>query len=343
MKLPPGAGQRLALPGIVAAALIAGGAPLSYHAALVQKAAGEQQTAATERQSAQQKLARATDEEREIRETLVDYHKLLARGVIGEEQRLDWVDRIGEIKAARKLFDVKYSIDPQRPVDYPGIGGAGDVEFLASPMKLEISLLHEEDLFRFLDDLRGALSAHVVVRSCTFTRGADRVERGMTAAARELRHRSGDDPRPQDEARMSTTMSGRKCPPFAPRGRCSPPGSSPAPPAPAPPRPTTSAGCFSRRSSARSSTAGARATSGKRPGVIESSVTVNGHVAQSSGKTTTWINGVPQYDTHSGRDPARVHLEDGTLKIGQTLDRARGEVKDGLKGGTVRVNRTAPR
>jgi hypothetical protein len=76
--------------------------------------------------------------------------------------------------------------------------------------------------------------------------------------------------------------------------------------------------------------------------VIESSVTVSGQVSRSSGKTTTWVNGVPQYDTYSGRDPARVHLPDGTLKIGQTLDRARGEVKDGLEGGTVKVNPKAP-
>ena len=76
--------------------------------------------------------------------------------------------------------------------------------------------------------------------------------------------------------------------------------------------------------------------------VIESSVTVNGHVTRSSGKTTTWVNGVPQYDAYAGRDPARVHLPDGTLKIGQTLDRTRGEVKDNLQGGTVRVNPNAP-
>jgi hypothetical protein len=76
--------------------------------------------------------------------------------------------------------------------------------------------------------------------------------------------------------------------------------------------------------------------------VIESSVTVSGQVSRSSGKTTTWVNGVPQYDTYSGRDPARVRLPDGTLKIGQTLDRARGEVRDGLEGGTVKVNPKAP-
>ena len=112
MKLPPGAAQRLTVPGIVAAALIAGGAvAVVLTQRLVQKAAGEQQTAAAERQSAQSKLERATDEEREIHDRLVDYRKLLDRGVIGDEHRLDWVDRIGEIKTARKLFDVRYSID----------------------------------------------------------------------------------------------------------------------------------------------------------------------------------------------------------------------------------------
>jgi ribosome-associated protein YbcJ (S4-like RNA binding protein) len=80
----------------------------------------------------------------------------------------------------------------------------------------------------------------------------------------------------------------------------------------------------------------------EKEAVVESSVTVNGHVARSSGKTTTWVNGVPQYDTYSGGDPARVHLQDGTVKIGQTIDRTRGEVKDGLGGGTVRVNPKPP-
>ena len=171
MKLPPGAARRLAVPVIVAAALIAGGvAAVMLTQRLLQKAAGEQQAAAAERLSAQNKLDRATDEERDIRDRLVDYRKLLDRGVIGEEQRLNWVDRIGEIKTARKLFDVRYSIDVQKPVDYPGLAGAGDVEFMASPMRLDMSLLHEEDLFRFLDDLRRALSANVVVKSCSLQR-----------------------------------------------------------------------------------------------------------------------------------------------------------------------------
>lgn len=171
MKLPPKAGQRLVAPAIVAVAfLLAGGIAVFGAQQFLQKARAEQQRAAADRQSAQNKLARATDEEREIRETLVHYQRLRDRGLIGEEQRQDWIEQLGRIKAARKLFDVKYTIDPQRPTDYPGIAGAGDVEFLVSPMKLDMTLLHEEDLFRFLEDLRGALSSHVVVRSCTMQR-----------------------------------------------------------------------------------------------------------------------------------------------------------------------------
>jgi hypothetical protein len=70
-------------------------------------------------------------------------------------------------------------------------------------------------------------------------------------------------------------------------------------------------------------------------------VTVNGQVSRSSGKTTVWINGVPQESTKRPPDPARVHLPGAegepsiNLKIGQTYDRVRSEVKDPTTGGTV--------
>ena len=78
---------------------------------------------------------------------------------------------------------------------------------------------------------------------------------------------------------------------------------------------------------------------------VESSMTVNGHVARSSGKTTTWINGVPQYDSVRTRDPSRITVggSEGEppvdLRIGQTLDKTRGEVKDGLGGGRIVIRR----
>jgi hypothetical protein len=82
--------------------------------------------------------------------------------------------------------------------------------------------------------------------------------------------------------------------------------------------------------------------------VQESSVTLQGQVSRSSGKTTTWINGVPQHDSRRGNDPARASIPAGenepevTLKVGETRDLVRGETRDGLAGGTIRVEKTPP-
>lgn len=77
------------------------------------------------------------------------------------------------------------------------------------------------------------------------------------------------------------------------------------------------------------------------PAVREVLVTVNGYVGRSSGKTTTWINGVPQYDAVRTTDPTRVPVEfaDGrkNVKVGSTLDTNRGDVRDVIGDGTISV------
>jgi hypothetical protein len=90
-------------------------------------------------------------------------------------------------------------------------------------------------------------------------------------------------------------------------------------------------------------------TEEEAPQIREGPLTVEGHVQRSSGKTTTWINGVPQNDTSASRDPARVTVvpnqgEAGvSLKIGQIYERMSGEVRDNLNGGTITVGKTSRR
>lgn len=80
--------------------------------------------------------------------------------------------------------------------------------------------------------------------------------------------------------------------------------------------------------------------------VVESLVTVNGHVSRSSGKTTTWINGTPQYDVYHGRDPTRVAVEDtavtSPVKVGETLDRTRGEIRPSIEPGSIEIHGAGP-
>jgi hypothetical protein len=82
-------------------------------------------------------------------------------------------------------------------------------------------------------------------------------------------------------------------------------------------------------------------------------LTVNGIIRRSSGKTTVWINGVPHDDHQSAsdvrpiidrRDPSRVTLNaanesPATLRVGETINRTTRERGDGLEGGTVVVRR----
>lgn len=123
------------------------------------------------------RLARANDDEREIRAKIVRYQEILDLGRTQPERRLEWVETLRNIKTARRLLDIDYEIAPQRPLDEKVVASGG-YSFLVSPMRLEMSLLHENDLFGLLADLQAQVQALVSVRQC-------RIERLPAAPARQ--------------------------------------------------------------------------------------------------------------------------------------------------------------
>jgi len=76
---------------------------------------------------------------------------------------------------------------------------------------------------------------------------------------------------------------------------------------------------------------------------VESLYTVNGHIARSSGKTTTWVNRVPLNETYRPRNPAVIPLQpvedepSVDLRVGQTLDRNSGNINNGIAGGEIKI------
>jgi hypothetical protein len=115
------------------------------------------------------RLARATEEEKEIRLNILQYRALAAKGIIGEERRLDWIERLAAIKTSRKLFDIRYEISEQQRLD---TGTAGGADILVSKMHINLPLLHEQDLLNLLADLRAAPRGYFQVKSCSMVRGA---------------------------------------------------------------------------------------------------------------------------------------------------------------------------
>ena len=134
------------------------------------------------RTAAQERVASAAEEEKEIRANLVHYRRMVDAGIVGPKNRLDLIEKIAAIKSARKLFEIKYNISPQRALEYPGIQPTGSWDFVNSPMRLDMSLLHEEDLLNFLADLQASRQTYVVVRQCTLQRIAGVALTPTTAA-----------------------------------------------------------------------------------------------------------------------------------------------------------------
>jgi hypothetical protein len=125
--------------------------------------------AQAERRQSSERLARIAEEEREVSEKLDVYQRLKQLNILGDERRLEWADAITHIRTQRELLDLRYTVDRQKLlVSIPG--KPASVDFFASTMKVDLALLHEEDLLRFLADLRDSGNAFYSVRRCAVVR-----------------------------------------------------------------------------------------------------------------------------------------------------------------------------
>lgn len=162
--------RKLILPIAMALTLAASGAALIWFVNTQLLIGNARFTAVNnERTQARDRLARISEEEREVAERIEVYRRLRDLHIIGKERRLDWADSIQRIRLAREMLDVRYRIEPQKVlISIPA--KPGKVDFNVSTMRLELALLHEGDLLGFLDDLRDAGNAYVSVRRCAITR-----------------------------------------------------------------------------------------------------------------------------------------------------------------------------
>jgi len=162
--------KRLAAPLAMALAALAVGAALIWGAGgALRETQARLVVAQAERRAANERLARISEEEREVSEKIDVYQRLKGLNILGEERRLEWADAIQRIRAQRELLDLRYAVERQRQL-FSAAGKPANVDFFASTMKVQLALLHEEDLLRFLADLRESGNAFYAVRRCELTR-----------------------------------------------------------------------------------------------------------------------------------------------------------------------------
>ncbi len=162
--------KKLSIPALISLALIAAGIALIRLVDGSLRVESERFAAAqAERRQNAERLARIAEEEREVKEKLDVYQQLKALNILGEERRIEWADAISRIRAQRELLDLRYRVDRQQLINSLPGKPAG-VESYASTMRVELALLHEEDLLRFLSDLRASGNAYYAVRRCAIGR-----------------------------------------------------------------------------------------------------------------------------------------------------------------------------
>ena len=121
-------------------------------------------------------------EKQEIRTYGPRFEALRQRGLIGEENRLAWIDAMQRSQARRKLLPLSYEISAQQTLKVPLPLSMGQVQLRASQMRLHMDLLHEGDMLAFLNDLRRA--GYIAVQDCAIRRssGSDSASIGSNAA-----------------------------------------------------------------------------------------------------------------------------------------------------------------
>lgn len=98
------------------------------------------------------------------------YKQLKNKGVIGQENRLTWIEALQETNNSLKLPSLQYTISPQ--VDYPlELIGPDfyDVSVKKTKMDISMGLLHEEDMLNILSGLQSKARGHFLIDQCTIT------------------------------------------------------------------------------------------------------------------------------------------------------------------------------
>jgi hypothetical protein len=109
-------------------------------------------------------------EARLIAQHLDAYHALIARGFVGEENRLAWIEAVHLANQDARLYGLTYTLSPRTAAPATLAGG---LPLKQTRMEVKMPLLVETDLPRFLDALRARAPGLVRVSSCRLARLTD--------------------------------------------------------------------------------------------------------------------------------------------------------------------------
>lgn len=166
MRHPPFAVLKLSLLLVLAALLLSAGSVLwSRGQAQDAEQALQQQHSALN--GARQQLSHSRQQQQLITTHLADYQALTARGFVGPEDRLAWIEAVQLANRDARLYGLDYRLTPRAPSP-PAL--AQGLLLGQTAMTLTLPLLVETDLTRFLAALKARAPGVYNVRGCRVSR-----------------------------------------------------------------------------------------------------------------------------------------------------------------------------
>ena len=122
---------------------------------------------------ARSKLNASHDDQQNMATYTQEYSAIQRRGLIGEEQRLNLIEGLDSLRRRNRVLNFTYSITPQQPYNPVPALNSGSFDLKISNMKLDLELLHEEQLINFFDSLRRDLNGWFILDKCSLEPSAN--------------------------------------------------------------------------------------------------------------------------------------------------------------------------
>lgn len=130
----------------------------------------EQRTARNQLNDARNRLQSAQEDQQNMAAYAQEYGTLKGFGIIGDEQRLDWMEGLAKLRQQHLVHDFRYSIAPQKNLMPQPPVNSGNFDIRYSEIRFQFELLHEGQLLNFFTALRSQLKGWYQLEGCSLQR-----------------------------------------------------------------------------------------------------------------------------------------------------------------------------
>jgi len=122
------------------------------------------------RNDARNRLAAANEDRDNMSIYSKEYGDLVRRKIIGDEQRLDWIEGMEKLRQKNLVWEFRYHIAPQKIYIPKSPIATGNFDIHYSEMGLKFDLLHEAQLADFFAALPRYIEGWYQLEGCTLKR-----------------------------------------------------------------------------------------------------------------------------------------------------------------------------